>query len=93
MNLITFTCELDEEATAFIESVDALSAFWEEKGFEVSLFRDAMRPSRFLYAFLTEKSVDELTRFLQEEKPVRDLFERIKENGSPLVVSVMEKVA
>ena len=93
MNLIMLTCEIQEETSLFIESVRGLSEFWEENGFTVSLYREKMKPSRFLYSFLTEKSVDDLTRLIQEEPSVRELFERIKDTGGQLVVSMMERVA
>lgn len=93
MNLISFTFEITEENEKdFIASVQALASFWKENGFTVSLYRDTSRTSQFSYTFFTEKSAEDLTRFIQEESRVRALFESIKENGSKLVVSVMEQV-
>lgn len=93
MNLINFTYEVaEEDEAAFLESVRSLRPFWRENGFDVSLFRDAARSTRFMYSFRSEKTAEDLTRFIQSEPRVREFFEGIKENGGRVLVSVMEEV-
>jgi len=93
MNLITFTFEVaEEDQLDFVKTLDELRDFWEEKDFTVSLFRDRSRQTRFLQLFLTDKSVDELTDLIQNQPRAKAVFEKIKDAGSGVVVSVMEQI-
>ena len=90
---ITLSFEIvDEEREAFVEGIRALKDFWEESGFEVSLYRDAVRKERYVQAFLTDRGVDELTALIQGNARTRELFEWIKEKGGRVIISVMEKL-
>ncbi len=93
MNLITLTFEVaEEDQLDFVKTLDELRDFWEEKDFTVSLFRDRSRQTRFLQLFLTDKSVDELTDLIQNQPRAKAVFEKIKDAGSGVVVSVMEQI-
>lgn len=93
MNLITFTFEVaEEDQLDFVKTLDELRDFWEEKDVTVSLFRDRSRQTRFLQLFLTDKSVDELTDLIQNQPRAKAVFEKIKDAGSGVVVSVMEQI-
>ena len=93
MNLITIFFEVaEEDQPEFVKTVDELRDFWEDKGFTVSLFRDRSRRTRFLQLFLTDKTVDELTDLIQNQPRAKAVFEKIKDAGSGVVVSIMEQI-
>jgi len=93
MQHISFTFELvDEEQDEIINSVRNLVDFWEQSGFYASLYSDKSRQSRFMLSFLTEKSIDELTAMIQREPLIRGLFDKIKESGSRMIISIMDQI-
>jgi len=93
MNLITIAFEVKkEDQPAFIAMVGGLGDFFEKQGFTVSLFCDANRKTRFLQTFLTDKDTDQFVRIIQNQPSIRGMFEKIKESGSRVVVSVMHQV-
>lgn len=93
MNLITFSFEVPETSQDnFIDLVEETKSFWDGQGFSVSLFRDASRKTRFFQTFLTEKTVDDFSAFIQSHPEAKAVFEKIKESTHRVVVSFMEQV-
>ena len=93
MHLFTMTFELDvEDQPEFIQAVNNLQSYCTDLGIEVKLFRDRNRQTRLHQMFITEKSVDDVTRLVQEESPAKEVFRRIKEANNRVVISVMDKL-
>ncbi|MCJ7812863.1 hypothetical protein MUP95_06050 [bacterium] len=93
MNLILFSFDLEQEDQhKFIETVEELQDYWQERGFVVSLFWDTNRKNRFLQTLLTEKTVNELTDLIQNDPYIKAMFSRLKDSETHLVVSCMEQI-
>jgi len=93
MNLVTLSFYIvEEDQDTFVDAVRDLKNFWEDQGFRVSLFRDKHKSGRFLQTFLTEKTVDELIAIIQNHPAVKEIFEKIKDGGSRVVISIMEQL-
>jgi len=93
MHLFTMTFELDvEDQPDFIQAVETLQNFCSDLGIEVKLYRDRNRQSRLYQMFVTEKSVDDVTRLIQEETPAKEVFRQIKEANNRIVISVMDQL-
>ncbi len=93
MNLFTLSFYVvEEDQDAFIGAVIDLKDFWEDQGFTVSLFCDKNQSGRFLQTFLTEKTVDDLTAIIQNHPAVKKIFEKIKDGGSRVMISIMEQL-
>jgi hypothetical protein len=93
MYLITFTYEVSEaDLPEFVESIKALKDFWKSHGLPLALYRDIHRETRIQQTFLTERTVDEITRIIKEHPKARALFEEIKTCAGHVVVSVYEKI-
>lgn len=93
MYLITFTYEISEEnQDAFIQSISKLKDFWKSQGLPLALYRDMNHKTRIQLTFLTERTVDEITRLIQESPKARILFEKIKTCTGHIVVSVYDKL-
>ncbi len=93
MNLILFSFDLEQEdQREFIDTVEELQDYWQERGFVVSLFWDTNRKNRFLQTLLTEKTVDELTELIQNDPHIKAMFSCLKDSESRLVVSCMEQI-
>ncbi len=93
MHLFTMTFEFDvEEQPDFIQAVKSLQSFCADRGIEVKLFRDRNRRSRLYLMFVTEKSVDDVTRLIQEETPAKEVFRQMKEANNRVVISVMDQL-
>ena len=93
MNLITVTFELiQQKQIELIQMMEELSDFWNEKGFTVSLFRETTKQNCFVLLLLSEKHVDDLTILIQNEPKIRDLFQRLRESESRVVISSMEQI-
>ncbi len=93
MNLITFAFDVvPDEQSLFVNALEKLRTFWDEKGITVSLFRDANHTHRFLQVILTDHEVEDITSMIQEEESVRDVFELMKESQGRVVVSFYHQI-
>jgi len=93
MNLITVSFELEKQKQMeFIQVVEQLNEFWNERGFTVSLFRETALKNRFSLLLLSENNVDELTALIQSEPEIQALFQRMKDSECRVVVSSMEQI-
>ena len=90
---IVFTFDLDlDEQFKFQNAVTELTSTWKKRHIHVTLHRDTAHRNRFLLAFDTDESIDELTRMIKGEPEARELFERIKEVGEQVKVSCYETI-
>lgn len=93
MNLITISFELTKQKQMeFIQVVEQLTNLWNDRGFTVSLFRKTAQKNHFTLLLLSENNVDQLTSLIQSEPEIRELFERMKESKSSVMISSMEQI-
>jgi hypothetical protein len=93
MQLITLEFIVSEEQTNdLLQDVEDLKDYWMDHAVRFQLFRDTANKSRFLGTFLTEKSVDEIVALIQMDAEAKSIFERLKESGVHILLSVMEEI-
>jgi len=92
-HLITFTFQTDQAVSGkLIEIIRNLQPLWETHNIDTMLFRDTGEPLKLMLLILTEKNIDEVTRMIQEEPGTRDLFQKIRDTESRLLISFMDRV-
>jgi hypothetical protein len=84
-----FTTETEE----IIELIQDLRSLWETKAIESMLFQDVGEPGKLMLLLLTSEPIDEITRMIKEDPATRDLFTKIRDTKSRLVISCMDRVA
>jgi hypothetical protein len=57
------------------------------------VFQNTARKSRFLGMFFTDKSVDQIVALIQKDAQAKALFDRLKQAGAHLVLSVLDEVS
>jgi hypothetical protein len=93
MRLITLEFNASEDVLEMLlKDIEDLKAFWMSHGVRFQLFNDASQKSRFLGTFTTEKSVDDVVTLIQKDKQAKEIFDRLKNAGVHLVLSVLEEV-
>jgi hypothetical protein len=93
MRLITLEFNTSEDIIEpILQDADALKEYWNSRGVEFRLYQDTARKNRYFGTFTTEKSVDEIVGLIQTEGGAKSLFERLKNAGIHILVSVMEEV-
>jgi hypothetical protein len=93
MQLITLEFTASEDIIEpVLRDAEALKEYWDSRGVKFRLYRDTARKSRYFGTFTTEKSVDEIVDLIKTEGRAKSLFERLKNGGVHILVSVMEEV-
>jgi hypothetical protein len=94
MRLITLEFEIAGEAQdQLLESIDGFQEYWTDHDVRFQLFQDTARKTRFVGTFFTEKSVDQIVALIQKDAQAKALFDRLKQAGAHLVLSVLEEVS
>jgi len=92
-HLITFTFHTSGAGTdEIIDIIQDLRSLWEDRAIESMLFRDAGEPGKLMLFLLTAEHIDEITRMIQEDPATRDLFTKIRDSKSRLIISFMDRV-
>jgi hypothetical protein len=93
MRLITLEFNTSEEIVEpILQDTETLKEYWNSHGVRFRLYQDTARKNRYFGTFTTEKSVDEIVGLIQTEGGAKSLFERLKNAGVHILVSVMEEV-
>jgi hypothetical protein len=93
MRLITLEFNASEDALEMLlQDIEDLKGYWTSHGVRFQLFKDTAQKSRFLGTFSTEKSVDDVVTLIQTDKQAKEIFDRLKNAGIHIVLSVLEEV-
>jgi hypothetical protein len=93
MRLITLEFNASEDALeTLLQDIEDLKRYWSSHGVRFQLFKDTAQKSRFLGTFSTEKSVDDVVTLIQTEKQAKEIFDRLKNAGVHIILSVFEEM-
>jgi hypothetical protein len=93
MRLITLEFNASEDALeTLLQDIEDLKRYWGSHGVRFQLFKDTAQKSRFLGTFSTEKSVDDVVTLIQTEKQAKEIFDRLKNAGVHIILSVFEEM-
>lgn len=90
---IMMTFVLKEDCReAFVKEAVELKSFWEEEGYLYSLYNDVSQTGRFIQYFLTNHSIEEFTRLIQENERGRKAIGELKGRTDKIIVTVMNQI-
>ena len=93
MRLITLEFNASEDVLEMLlQDIEDLKGYWTSHGVRFQLFKDTAQKSRFFGTFSTEKSVDDMVILIQTEKQAKEIFDKLKNAGVHIVLSVFEEV-
>jgi hypothetical protein len=93
MRLITLEFNVSEDVLeTLLQDLEHLKGYWSSHGVRFQLFKDTAQKSRFFGTFLTEKSVDDVVILIQTDNQAKEIFDRLKNAGVHLVLSVLEEL-
>ena len=76
----------------FIQEISQLKSFWEEQGYSFSLYKDMSVKGKFVQYFLTDHSVDDFSKLIQENEKARAAIGTLKNRADKVIITVLDQI-